>query len=525
MEFVKFTSLNVNGLRDESKRREIFKYLKNIDGAIVLLQETHSTKEQEHIWQAEWGNKIAFSHGTSASRGVATLANRKSSIKIKEVVRDTAGRWLITDLECDEEIISLVNVYGPNEDSAEFYINLFGVVEERGLENVIYAGDLNLTLNFAKDYLGPSEQDNHKRKREILQNYMAVKGIQDVWRNAHENDYVYTWRRNVSNSTTSRLDYFLVSDSLVPRVRSTFIAPRFKSDHNRIEMVMNLASNPRGKGYWKFNSLLLRDKEFLELMNKEIERFLMERNDYEDLCLKWESLKVHIQSISAEYAKSKAKARSRLIELFEHKLVKLEEKLINTVRNKDLVLQNRIAKDITRTQEFLADEHSEKTKAAMFRSKCQFYNEGEKNTKYFFGLEKARYNARARNQVNTGNGLITDPVKILREEAIFFQKLYKKGVEGDIKTLNESDVKLTNDQRDELDKELSIEELSRALKAMENSKTPGSDGLSADFYKVFWNRLKEPLFEALTQAISRKKLYDSALRGILTRCSMLIIKS
>ena len=38
----------------------------------------------------------------------------------------------------------------------------------------------------------------------------------------------------------------------------------------------------------------------------------------------------------------------------------------------------------------------------MFRSKARWYNEGEQNTKYFFGLERARYNAR------TCLSLITD---------------------------------------------------------------------------------------------------------------------
>ena len=30
----------------------------------------------------------------------------------------------------------------------------------------------------------------------------------------------------------------------------------------------------------------------------------------------------------------------------------------------------------------------------MFRSKVKWYEEGEKNTKYFYSLEKARYNAK-----------------------------------------------------------------------------------------------------------------------------------
>ena len=38
--------------------------------------------------------------------------------------------------------------------------------------------------------------------------------------------------------------------------------------------------------------------------------------------------------------------------------------------------------------------HEEKTKASIFRSKARWYREGERGTKYFFCLEKLRYNQR-----------------------------------------------------------------------------------------------------------------------------------
>ena len=55
---------------------EIFRWIKryhNADHCFVLLQETHSTKNDEHLWQKEWGSTIKFSHGTSNSKGFAIL--------------------------------------------------------------------------------------------------------------------------------------------------------------------------------------------------------------------------------------------------------------------------------------------------------------------------------------------------------------------------------------------------------------------------------------------------------------------
>lgn len=52
---INVVSFNVNGLRNQAKRRKIFNYLKNASSHVVLLQETHSTPEVEKLWSSEWG--------------------------------------------------------------------------------------------------------------------------------------------------------------------------------------------------------------------------------------------------------------------------------------------------------------------------------------------------------------------------------------------------------------------------------------------------------------------------------------
>lgn len=46
----KVASFNVNGLRNENKRREVFNYLKTAKIDIALLQETHSLEDDESVW-------------------------------------------------------------------------------------------------------------------------------------------------------------------------------------------------------------------------------------------------------------------------------------------------------------------------------------------------------------------------------------------------------------------------------------------------------------------------------------------
>ena len=66
-------SLNVRGLGDKDKHREVFHLFNNKPHQIFMLQETHSTNEVVKIWKSEWGHNIIYSHGDSRSRGVAIL--------------------------------------------------------------------------------------------------------------------------------------------------------------------------------------------------------------------------------------------------------------------------------------------------------------------------------------------------------------------------------------------------------------------------------------------------------------------
>jgi len=54
------TLLNVRGLRDQSKRRSIFSYLKDQNSKLYFLQETYSEVNDEITWRNEWGGKIFF---------------------------------------------------------------------------------------------------------------------------------------------------------------------------------------------------------------------------------------------------------------------------------------------------------------------------------------------------------------------------------------------------------------------------------------------------------------------------------
>ena len=146
---VKIFSLNVRGIAEATKRRAIFdKHRFNAD--ILILHETHSTKECEKLWQNEWGGKAIFAHGTSAARGVAILTSSGIFSCFKNIYTDQEGRVIIIDLEQDSYIITICAIYAPNTDCPRFFQEIDLILKERS-EHKIIIGDFNLTLNIELD--------------------------------------------------------------------------------------------------------------------------------------------------------------------------------------------------------------------------------------------------------------------------------------------------------------------------------------------------------------------------------------
>ena len=123
-------SLNVRGLREVNKQREVFQFYRN-KCHVLCLQETHSCIEDEKIWEAEWGGKIFFSHGEKNSRGVATLINKNYPEKVC-AISSAEGRIVECEINNSDRKYSVLNVYAPNKDSPKFFtVNINKAYEKK----------------------------------------------------------------------------------------------------------------------------------------------------------------------------------------------------------------------------------------------------------------------------------------------------------------------------------------------------------------------------------------------------------
>lgn len=217
----------------------------------------------------EWGYECYFNSYKSNSRGVAILINNNFEIKIKKEKKDLTGNILALDIELDYTNITLINIYGPNEDNPVFYDTISEIIDNFGNDHIILCGDFNLVLNPVLDYDVNYRQINNPKAREKVLEHIETYGLVDIFREHHEDIKRYTWRKH-NPLKQARLDFFLVSENLLSSSISSNIEPGYRSDHSNPKIVLKLNKFKKGKGLWKMNNSLLHDKEYLDLINKYI---------------------------------------------------------------------------------------------------------------------------------------------------------------------------------------------------------------------------------------------------------------
>lgn len=106
-------------------------------------------------------------------------------------------------------------------------------------------------------------------------------------------DFRATFIRRKPTILMERIDYIFVSSAIRQNILSLDIMPAFVSDHATPSIVFNFISLIPGKGYWKFNKLLLEDETFVALIIDTIGEVFVNMKDL-NMTLKWDLLKLAI---------------------------------------------------------------------------------------------------------------------------------------------------------------------------------------------------------------------------------------
>ena len=519
---LKLYSLNTRGLGEKVKRRSILHWIKtnySRNNGIVFLQETHSTKISEKLWQRDWSGQIYFSHGSCGSCGVAILFPKKLDVSVNHIINDTHGRFLLLDVTIDEQNFILINIYAPTKDKENEQIALLNDIKNVLVDYmdkiIIIGGDFNTCLNPDIDKSGGTKENVTKYSNQITE-FNTEFNLIDIWRIRNPDKTRYTWRGQTRNGIVStRLDYWLISVHMIYDLVETDIHPSIKTDHSMISLSFEIKNSlKKGRGFWKFNSDLLKETEYVHTIKALIADLKTKHADVTNKAFLWDFIKCEIRGATISFSSFRSKQRKQQKLFLINQLKFLEQKLDG---GDDLKTEyEELKQELETINEYSATGH-------LIRSKAKWIEDGEKCTKYFLQLENRNYKTKYIKTLNLDNITIKDPHQILSAQETFYKTLYTEkeaatSCENETCSLfsSNNNTKLSQIEKDLCDKALTLKECSESLYELSNNKSPGSDGFTTEFYKFFWTDIKQYIYDSFNYSYQTGQLSLDQSQAVLT---------
>jgi exodeoxyribonuclease III len=261
---MKITTWNVNGLRS-ALNKEAWGWVKGEAPDILCLQEikvnpSQLTPESMALfdgYQVVWNPALRPGYSGVASFFRPHVFPPKGAAPVKTGIGeprfDVEGRLVHS---CHKDF-HLFNVYFPNgqrdhnrlEYKLNFYAALLDLCDQphAGGENIIICGDFN-TAHREIDLKNPKQNETTSGflpvERAWIDRYLE-RGFLDAYRELYPERVQYTWwtyRVNARGRNIGwRLDYFLVSQALLPRVQDVVVHDHVPgSDHCPVSLVLNV---------------------------------------------------------------------------------------------------------------------------------------------------------------------------------------------------------------------------------------------------------------------------------------------
>lgn len=255
---MKIVSWNVNGLRAIAKKT-FFSDLELLGTDILCLQETKAQDNQ--VAEALKPLNDYYIYSNSAERpgysGTAVISKNKPlnvtrGINIKE--HDTEGRVLCLELDT----FFLVNVYVPNSGSElnrlvyrqDWDNSFFNYLKDlESIKPVIVCGDLNVAhkpVDLAHPKANYNKTAGYMQEEIDGMDRLTGGGLADTFRRLYPDQTArYSWWSYRAGARSKnigwRIDYFLVSESLLPSINNAFILEDITgSDHCPVGIELKL---------------------------------------------------------------------------------------------------------------------------------------------------------------------------------------------------------------------------------------------------------------------------------------------
>ena len=512
---LRVVSLNINGLGMANKKFLSFlpAFYHQLVCDVVMLQETHGCEAYENYWSKSFQHKLFFAHDTTKRGGLIIGINKRLNFEVYDIQRN--AMFLIVHCRIEEEDMVFVNVYLPQCHD----VNLVGFAEclqeiwvaaaQYKCDRLIFGGDWNAAMDSTLD-----RKKSTCPRSGVFRSFVQGVHLTDIWRVFHPGERVFTYSKGGGKS---RPDLFLLTQMLLTLTVSVEVVPVACSDHDAVVLDLFMSPDLRGPGLWRFPNWLLELPDFVTEMEMTIDSFFASDPDtelsYVDKINKWEGFKGFARQKSINFVRNwrRKSKKSRMVQLSKI-ILELESRSVD---------------------ELLDEEEREAWEVEAEKLRIDLKE---------LGAEKSPYPSRHENEVRlTAEMFAYVPCRPGRLSQVFLEGREMR-TEGDIllacqqyffdlyvdtNKLNGESFKLSNfahvpeenrcppDIERDLIEDFTIEEFKDALFGMKNNSAPGEDGLTAAFYKKFWNLLGPHLTDSLLAGIDQGLFSATQRRGII----------
>lgn len=483
---------------DLSRRNRALATLRYLKADIAIIQETWQRFGEDLDLSTCYGPKFCSAFPSVEPRaGIAIICRRwvqKYRPLFTEIVEGRAIKISLHKPHDNDIEMEIIGFYGPSPSTrVEERRQILEEMERHVNERTIIVGDWNVITDIG------SSTSTQMRKDRTLLSWITSLDLVDAWTRLRPEHPGFTTTTHTQNGPVrTRLDRCYINRTCDWITRME-INPFEDYDHYALSMYLDTA---RGKSptSWKLNKGVMEIQSaniILSGMMAEAAEtwpiFMKGRNPISASTL-WTNLKREMISILRKESGTMQNNIKKKNEQLQEELGRLQSEIF---QNPDPESSEHLEELLNK----IAEDESRKSEGAAIRTRQKFFEQGEKSTKLFLGLEKSR--AESLNVPPSSEG------EDIEEKAhTFYSNLWGRE-ECDLGKLNgllrEQNKRMTQEDADSINLLPSAHEIETVINELPSGKSPGPDGLTSEFYRKFMDKLT-PLLKILYDEIWEKNI-------------------
>ena len=313
--------------------------------------------------------------------------------------------------------------------------------------------------------------------------YLQNKEFSDPFRVNNPTKKHYSF---VSSLGKSRIDRLYVNDDLLPHISHfTYTQTPSKLAHRVMSFSINRGLNI-GPGYWKLNNRILKDPAY----NKLVERVIEEVNTLQITNPKswWHIFIQSLRSHSLTYS-----ARLKHTQNFHRK------HLTSELHQLESIPPSLITPQQTQRHTYIEEQLKKCIEMDVEGFKVRIkglpkYEQKEPDIQFYANLQRKTAQKLYISELKDKDGTIyTETDDLLRLTTDYYTKLYtptKLNTTKQDRLLKNIKKTLSPQSRNNLEAPITLEELTQAVNQLGLNKSPGPDGLTAEFFQQYWHLIQ-----------------------------------